>query len=69
MHDRSLWPPADTLRDTALLWVTLLPLFAAIVLAQVVAPNEWSVVALIAIAAPLVALTRAGLVLHRRRTA
>jgi hypothetical protein len=51
------------------LWVRLLPVFVAIILAQVIAPNEWSIVALFAIAAPLVALTRAGLVLYRRRSA
>ena len=108
----SLWPPADALRDTALLlvglvlvvlladgqlvlwlsgvlvvawavlgvrrepddgshpwWAVLPAIFTAIILAQLIAPNEWSIVALIAIAAPLVVLSRAGLVLHERRSA
>jgi hypothetical protein len=47
----SLWPPAEALRDTALL-------LAGLVL-----------VVLLALAAPFFALTRAGLVLHERRSA
>ena len=114
----SLWPPADALRDTALLlvglvlvvlladgqlvlwlsgvlvvawwvlgfrrdpddappplWAVLVPIFIAIILAELIAPNEWSIVALIAIAiaiaiaAPLVVVSRAALVLHDRRSA
>ncbi len=44
----SLWPPAEALRDTALLLAALV---------------------LVALAAPLFALTRAGLILHERRLA
>ena len=51
------------------MWARLVPLFAAIILAQLVAPNEWSIVALFAIAGLLFGLTRAGRILHERGTA
>jgi len=61
--------PADPAREETPMWARLLPLFVAIVIADLVAPGEWFVVALIAITAGLVVLTRAGLVLYRRRPA
>jgi hypothetical protein len=51
------------------MWARLLPVFVAIVVADLIVGDKWFPIALVAIAAPLVALTRAGLVLHRRRSA
>jgi len=61
----SLWPPVVALRDTAIL-------LAGLVLVVLLADGDlvlWLSAALVAIAAPFFALTRAGRVLHERRSA
>jgi hypothetical protein len=51
----------------ALFWGPLIPLFIAIVIALVFVDGDWFFVALVAIAAPLVQLSRIALVLRWRR--
>ena len=49
------------------LWYRLVPLFAAIFIADLIANDHWFPFTLVAVAAPLFVLARAGLVLQRRR--
>jgi hypothetical protein len=58
------WAPSER---RALLVAILIPIFISIVVADELADGAWFVFALIAIATPLVALARAGLVLWWRR--
>jgi hypothetical protein len=51
------------------LWFRLVPLVAAIVLADLIADEHWYPFTLVAVAAPLFVLARAGLVLQRRAAA
>ena len=53
----------------ASIWPVVLSVFVASFFARLAAPNEWFVVALIAISTPLVVLTRAALILRARRSA
>jgi len=49
------------------LWYRLVPLFAAIFIADLIANEHWFPFALVAVAAVLFVLARVGLVLHRRQ--
>jgi hypothetical protein len=61
---REQWTPSER---RALFWGPLIPLFIAIAIALAFFDGDWFVVALVAIAAPLVQLSRIALVLHWRR--
>jgi len=49
------------------LWFRLVPIFAAIFFADLIADDHWFPFTLVAVAAPLFALARVGLVLQRRQ--
>jgi hypothetical protein len=49
------------------LWFRLVPLFVAIVIADLIADEHWYPFTLVAVAAPLFVLARVGLVLQRRQ--
>jgi hypothetical protein len=65
--DSGAHEPQTQSERRALFWGPLIPLFIAIVIALAFFDGDWFFVALVAIATPLVQLSRVALVLQQRR--